>query len=157
VYPGGAYATDVRGGRVVSRAGDPVLRVAACDGVSRVEVVVTPAGQSRASCSEPPATAAARAMRVTASPRVVVARRRATVRVLVRSGSHRVAAAVVRLAGARARTNAQGRATIRKRFMRVGLRKVVARATGYAPGRASVRVSRRRHRKGRVLAGISSP
>jgi hypothetical protein len=95
-------------------------------------------------------------MRVSASPRVVVAGRRATVRVLVRSGSHRVADAVVRLAGARARTNAQGRATIRKRFVHVGHRTVVVRATGYAPGRASVRVGRR-HRSGRVLAGISRP
>ena len=138
-YPNG-YAVDVRGARVVSKPGEAVLRVATCQGVSRAEVVVTPPGQSRSTCVEPPAGAAARRLSLRATPHSVRAGRRATVRVLVRSGSLRVPGAVVRLAGARATTDRLGRAVLRKRFMRAGRRFAVARVVGFATGRASVRV-----------------
>src|SRR3954453_9007610 len=43
-YGSTAYGVEVRGGRVRSAAGAAVLRVAACPGVDRVEVVVTASG-----------------------------------------------------------------------------------------------------------------
>ena len=99
------------GGRILSAPEDRVLRVAACDGAARVEVVVAPSGSSSATCTPPPANAAARTLRVTASPHSVRIRRRSTVKVLVRSGAQRVGGAQVRLAGATARTDRLGRAT----------------------------------------------
>jgi hypothetical protein len=49
---------------------------------------------------------------------------------------------VVRIGRKRARTDARGRARVRIRFTHSALRKVVAKATGYQPGRARVRVRR---------------
>ena len=139
-YPDG-YAADVQGGEIRSAAGDPVLRVAACPGVERVAVTVTAKGATTSTCAQPPAsrTASKRLrLRVSISPRRVHAGRRARVRVTVRAGTGRAArtvrGATVRLAGARGVTDRRGRATLRKRFVRVGRRRAVARARGLRVG-----------------------
>jgi endoglycosylceramidase len=142
-YPSG-YAAEVRGGRIASQPGDAVLRVAACPGATSVSVAVRPTGTTSSTCAAPmPAR-----LRVTVSPRRVTAGRRATVRVRVaaiRSGAASPQpGAVVRLAGARAVTNRDGRSTIFKRFVRRGVRTLKATARGYVAGRATVVVVRRR-------------
>jgi endoglycosylceramidase len=137
------YAVAVQGGTVRSAAGAAALRVAACPGAERVAVTVTPSGTSSATCAVPAARGAtALRLRVSAAPALVPAGRRATVRVTVRAGSpaRAVRGAVVRLAGARAVTDRQGRARLRKRFMRVGRRSAKATARGFTSGRATVQV-----------------
>jgi endoglycosylceramidase len=134
-YPSG-YAAAVTGGRIRSGKGAEVLRVAAC--ADRVSVSVVPTGSTQETCA-----AAARRptrLRVTASPRIVRHGRRATVRVTVTARGRSVRGARVSLAGARAVTDRRGRARLRKRFVRVGYRTATARARGFTPGRATVRV-----------------
>ena len=137
-YPA-TYAVAVQGGTV--RSAGRTLRVAACPGVDRVAVTITPAGTSSATCATAPAPGrAALKLALTVSPRTVRAGRRATVKVLVRVGRRAVRGARVHLAGAHATTDGRGRARIRKRFVRPGLRLATARATGFTTGRARVRV-----------------
>jgi endoglycosylceramidase len=152
-YPDG-YAADVQGGEIRSVRDDRVLRVTACPGVERVAVTVTASGATTSTCAQPPASAAAGRrlrLRVSISPRRVRTGRRTRVRVTVRAGAGRsarvVRGATVRLAGARGVTNRNGRATLRKRFVRTGRRRAVARARGYTSGRATVRVLRAPRRR----------
>jgi hypothetical protein len=70
--------------------------------------------------------------------------RRLKVVVRVRAGKSPVRGAVVRLGGKRAVTGRRGRATLHVRFKHRGRRHAVARARGYLPGRATLRVVRRR-------------
>ncbi|MCW3038421.1 MAG: hypothetical protein JWM31_326, partial [Solirubrobacterales bacterium] len=77
----------------------------------------------------------------------VRAGRRANVRIRVRrvgGGGHLVpvAGALVRLAGGRARTDAHGLATVRKRFVARGTRIVLATRAGYLVGTGRVVVTR---------------
>jgi hypothetical protein len=55
-----------------------------------------------------------------------------------------VKGATVTLAGARAKTDRRGRATIRKRFARAGRRTATVRAPGFGSARVVVRIIRRR-------------
>jgi hypothetical protein len=141
-YPKG-YAADVRGGAIVSKTGARVLRVAACRAAKRVTVnVVAGGGASQSSCAKPSAKRVR--LRVSLKPHRVRAGRRVKVLVRVRAGKSPVRGAVVRLGGARAVTGARGRATLRVRFAHRGRRHAVARARGYLPGHATLRVLRRR-------------
>jgi endoglycosylceramidase len=142
-YPHG-YAVAVTGGTIRSVPGAPVALVASCTGFDHVRVTITPTGSAATSCPPPPTVVAALRLRLRLSPAVVSAGRRVSVRATVRVGRRPFRGAVVRLAGARAVTDASGRATLRKRFERVGPRSAVARATGYLPGRARLRVRPRR-------------
>jgi endoglycosylceramidase len=143
-YPGG-YAPDVRGGSIRSAAGASVLGVAACSGVERVAVTVVPGGAAQSSCAPPPKSlrAAKTRLRVSVRPRGVRVGRQVKVRIRVRAGKAPVRGAVVRLGGKRAVTGRRGRAKLRVRFRRPGRRAAVARARGYRPGRATLRVVRR--------------
>ena len=83
-------------------------------------------------------------LRVSVRPRRVSAGRSVRMRVRVRArrgGRLRaVRGALVRTGGRRARTDRRGRATLRVRYRRRGARRVSARAAGFLPGRATVRV-----------------
>jgi endoglycosylceramidase len=142
VYPKG-YAADVRGGAIVSKPGARVLRVAACRAAKRVAVtVVAGAGASQSSCAKPGGKKLT--LRVALSPRRVAVGRRIRVVARVRAGGKPVRGAVVRLGGKRAVTGRRGRAKLHVRFKHRGRKHAVARARGYKPGRAALRVQRRR-------------
>jgi endoglycosylceramidase len=147
-YPSG-YAVQVRGGAIASRPGESVLRVSACPGADRISVTVTPQGATEQSCP-PPAGAVVR-LRLSVSPRKVRAGERVRLRFFVRAGAGRatrpVQGAVLRIAGARARTDRRGRATVRMRFTRPGRRIATATATGFRAARATVRVLASRPRR----------
>jgi hypothetical protein len=84
-------------------------------------------------------------LRVKVRPRRVRAGKRKRFAFVVRGRRNRgVRGAGVRFAGKRARTGRRGRARIVVRFRRRGLRSVRATKKGYRPGRARVRVLRRR-------------
>jgi endoglycosylceramidase len=130
-YPHG-YAASVHGGSIVSKPGAAVLRVAACRGVDGVTVTVTPGSASRSSCAK---------LRVSISPRRVRAGRRVTLTVRVRASGKPVRGALVKLAGHRATTGKRGRAKLHARFAHAGRHAATARARGYRPGRAALRVT----------------
>jgi hypothetical protein len=133
----------VRGGAIVSKPGAQVLRVAACRAAKRVEVtVVAGAGASQSSCAKPGGKKLT--LRVALSPRRVAVGRRVRVVARVRAGGKPVRGAVVRLGGKRAVTGRRGRAKLHVRFKHRGRKRAVARARGYKPGRATLRVQRRR-------------
>jgi endoglycosylceramidase len=50
---GGHYAASVNGGRIASRRGASVLRIAACPSVRHVTVTVTPRGRNQSGCKPP--------------------------------------------------------------------------------------------------------
>jgi len=141
---GSGYAVAVQGGTVTSGAGAELLRVASCSGVERVTVNVRPGSGITASCAAPSSGAAAGKTRlsVKVAPRRVRPGRRVTVRATVTAKGKTVRGAVVRIGRKRARTDARGRARVKIRFTHSALRKVVAKATGYQPGRARLRVRR---------------
>ena len=141
---GDGYAVAVQGGTVTSAAGAELLRVASCSGVERVTVNVKPGTGVTASCAAPSSGAAAGKTRlsVKVAPRRVRPGRRVTVRAIVTAKGKTVRGVVVRIGRKRARTDTRGRARVRIRFTHSALRKVVAKATGYQPGRARVRVRR---------------
>jgi hypothetical protein len=140
VYPKG-YAADVRGGAIVSKPGARVLRVAACRAAKKVTVgVVAGAGAAQSSCAKPGAKRLR--LKVTLKPHRVRAGRRVRVTVRVRAKGKAVRGAVVQLGGKRAVTGRAGRAKLRVRFKKAGRRHAVARARGYKPGRATIRVRR---------------
>jgi endoglycosylceramidase len=144
-YPDG-YAADVRGGAIVSAPGASVLQVAACGAGSVVFVtVVRGHAPAQSSCAIRPPFNAVTNLAVTISPKRVRVKRKVTIKAVVRAGPKRrvVRGAVVRLAGRRAVTGRSGRAVFRIRFKHTGRRGVVAKARGYDPGRASLRVVRR--------------
>jgi endoglycosylceramidase len=129
VYPSG-YAAQAQGGAIVSAKGDRVLRVEACRGVPEVAVTVTRSGTTRATCKPPPLV-------VTLKPRRANAGKRVRLTITVRPA---VKGAVVRVAGRRARTNAQGLARLRIRFARRGKVRVTVRS-GKRSGRAFLHVT----------------
>jgi endoglycosylceramidase len=139
-YPEG-YAARVQGGRILSAPGASVLRVAACAGVSRVGVDVTPSGTRASTCRPPPLRTR---LRVSVLPRRVRAGRRVTLRFRVLAGRRAVRGARVALAGKRVKTDRRGRARMRIRLRRTGRRPVVASARGYRAGRTTVRVTHSR-------------
>ena len=147
VFPDG-YAAQVQGGRIVSKAGAGVLRIATCAGTDTVAVTVTAAGARKSSC-DPPRLKAPKLL-VDVTPARVQAGRRATVRVRVRSlaAGGRTAPlrrARVQVPGAQVRrTGKAGEASFRVRYERPGRRRVAVRAAGYARGNGSFRVIRRR-------------
>ena len=138
---GSGYAVAVQGGTIASAPGAALLRVASC--ADRVTVKVQPGSGATSSCAAP-STAGARRTRLSVkpTPRRVRAGRRVTVRVTVRAKGRAVRGAVVRIGRKRARTDSHGRGRIKIRFTHAALRKVVARAQGYGPGRARLRVRR---------------
>ncbi len=85
-----------------------------------------------------------RQMRLSVRPRRAQRSRRTrfSFRVTTRRGTP-VRGATVRLGGRRARTGKRGRAVLRKRFNRVGVRRARATRSGYRPATARVRIVRR--------------
>jgi endoglycosylceramidase len=139
---GSGYSVAVQGGVVNSKAGAESLRVAACAGVDRVTVKVQPGSGATSSCAAPSKGAEKTQLRLTLSPRKVKPGRVVSVSVTVRAKGQAVRGAKVRIGRKRARTDARGRARIKIRFTHSALRKVVAGATGYSAGRATLRVRR---------------
>jgi triacylglycerol lipase len=86
-----------------------------------------------------PLAAGAR-LRLRVSPTAVTARRRARLRFTVTAAGDRVARARIRIAGRSARTNRNGRATIRVRFARPRLVRARATRPGFRAATATVRV-----------------
>jgi endoglycosylceramidase len=140
-YPNG-YAVAVQGGAVHSEGGGELLRVAACSGNGRVTVKVQPGSGATDSCAAPPKAGEKTPLRVTVSPRKVRPGRLVSVRVSVAAQGLPVRGAKVRVGRKRARTDDHGRARVKIRFSHSALRKVIAGATGYRSGRATLRVRR---------------
>lgn len=144
-YPHG-YDVKVDGAEPVSTRGASLLRLRTCPGRRRVDLVLTPGnGQVRADCrarrAPPPR------IRLSVRPRSVVAGRLTRFRfhATVRRSGHRFAlrGVRVRLAGHSTRTDRRGRATLRLRLRKRGLRRARATRRGLGTGLARVRVRRR--------------
>jgi endoglycosylceramidase len=136
-YPNG-YAAQVQGGAIVSPRGAGVLEIAACPGAGAVTVAVKPSGPSGGSCQA--------RLRVAITPHSARLGTATTfrIRVLAVLGSFRrpVAGATVSFAGRQVRTDASGRATVHVTVHRQARSYVaVARAAGFATGRAGVRIA----------------
>jgi hypothetical protein len=139
---GTGYAVSVQGGAVTSKGRADLLRLVTCAGVDRVTVKVQPGSGVTSSCAAASKGARKTQLRVTLSPRKVMAGSLVTVRATVRAKGRAVRGAVVRIGRQRARTDARGRAQIKVRCTRAALRSVVASATGYRSGRARLAVRR---------------
>jgi hypothetical protein len=131
--------------RTVSGRGDWRIQVMRGTGV---DALTTPITLGRAPDADPEApgrgTAGRPRLRVRVSPRTIRAGRRRVLRVRVTASGRPVRRALVRVAGARARTSRTGRATLRKVFVRPGRRRLKATLRGHRPATATVRVLRRR-------------
>ena len=130
-YPRG-YRARVEGGRIVSETGARTLQIVACPGAESVSVTVTATGGTSGS-----EDCALERIRLTVSPARVRAGRRTSFRLVatVRSGgrSFPVTGATVRFAGATARTNSSGRATL-VRSLRAGRHRATATRAGLEQG-----------------------
>jgi endoglycosylceramidase len=141
-YPKG-YAVRAEGGAVASAAGARIVTVQACPGASEVRLTVQPQGPNVQDCAAigvAAAKASLRRLRVTVSPRRVRAGRRTTFRFRVRAGRFAVRGARVRMAGHDARTDRGGRARIRVRMKRRGIRRAIAWKRTFRHGATRVRV-----------------
>ena len=129
---------------MLSAPGSSVLRVSACSASDVVFVtVVRGSGAAQSSCAKPQPFNALTKLSVRVSPSRVRAKRKVTVKVLVRVRGKVVRGAVVKLAGRRKVTSRSGRATFKIRFRHTGRRTALARARNYEPGKATLRVVRR--------------
>jgi hypothetical protein len=136
VYPQG-YAPHLDGGAIVSAPHAGVLQILGCPGASTVAVAVSPSGRSHASCRA--------TLRVTISPSSASLNRATSfqIRVLATLGAYRqaIAGALVYFGQRIARTDHEGRATIRvtlhRHIRRYG---AIARAAGFAAGEGFISV-----------------
>ena len=131
-YPDG-YAVPAKDAVVVSEPGASVLELAACPGAGDIEITVVPRAAAGQACAPP-------RLRLSLTPRRVRAGRSVRVRVTVRDAVGPLAGARVRLAGRSARTNADGRATLRVRLRTRGMRRVVVSAPDHPSARATITV-----------------
>jgi endoglycosylceramidase len=143
-YPSG-YVTRVRGGAIASAPGAQTLVVEPCAGVREVEVTVTKTGQSSADCAAfrvAGVKAGLTQLKLSVRPRRVKARRLVRFRFRVFTGRIAIHDARIRFAGHSTRTDENGRATIRVRLRRVGVRRAIAWKRTFRHGTARVRVHR---------------
>jgi endoglycosylceramidase len=139
-YPAG-YAARVTGAGIASAAGARVLELQTCPGAGEVKLTVTKTGPSSADCAV--ASKAGRTkLRVTVAPRSVKRRRMTTFTFRVKAGRLAVHGARVRFAGHTAHTDGNGRARIRVRLRRTGMRRAIAWKRTYRSGATQVRVLR---------------
>jgi endoglycosylceramidase len=143
-YPGG-YSVRVQGAGVASGPGAQLLELQACPGARTAKLEVSPSGPNVSDC----AAGAVAGLKISVprlhlavSPRRVHRGRMTTFTFRVKAGRFAVRGACVRLAGRSARTDARGRARIRVRLMRPGMRRAAAWNRTYRQGAAHVRVVR---------------
>jgi endoglycosylceramidase len=144
-YAGG-YALRVEGAGVASAPGAQVLELRACPGAKAVKLQVTPSGVNSADCSASAVAGAKQRLtklRLSVAPQRVRRGRTTTFTFRVKGGRFAVRGVRVRFAGHTARTNARGRAKIRVRLKRSGLRRAGAWKRTYRRGSTSVWVARR--------------
>jgi hypothetical protein len=130
-FPDG-YGVSVEGGRVVSRAGAPVLRVAQCPAAKEISLRVAQMfGGVEHSCRAP-------RLRVSVRPRRVPAGEPTQLRIRVRPPLR----AWIHIAGRSRsrRTSNRGKLRLTETFTRPGKRRITARKPGYRPGKAVLRV-----------------
>ena len=143
-YPGG-YAARVEGAGIASAPGAQILELQACPGAKAVKVRVVKTGASSTGCSVG-AVAGVKAglakLRLSVSPRRIHGGRPTAFTFRVHSGRFAVSGARVRFAGHTARTDARGRARIRVRMRRPGLRRALTWKRTFRHGTARVRVLR---------------
>jgi len=142
-YPNG-YGADAQGAAIESAPGAQLLRLAACPGARSVSLRVTaPGGGARGSCSVAVARTARR-IRLTVSPRTLVAGRRVRLhfraRYSVRGRLRALRGARIRFAGRAVRTNRRGRATMSRRLSAPRVYRARATHRGLLAGRTNVRV-----------------
>jgi hypothetical protein len=143
-YPAG-YSVRVQGAGVASGPGAQVLELQACPRAKAVKLQVTPGGTNVEDCAAGSVAGLkikVPALRVSVTPRRVKRGRLRTFTFRVRSGRFAVRGARVRFAGHAARTNGRGRARIRVRMRRTGMRPAIAWKRTYRRGAARVRVVR---------------
>jgi hypothetical protein len=143
-YPGG-YSVRVKGAAVASGPGAQLLELQACPGARRVKLDVSPSGPNVSDCAAGAVAGlkiSVPRLRLAVSPRRVHRGRMTTFTFRVKAGRFAVRGARVRFAGHGARTNSGGRARIRVRLMRTGMRRSVASKRTYRQGAARVRVVR---------------
>jgi endoglycosylceramidase len=143
-YPNG-YGVTVRGAGVASAAGAQTLTLRACPGAKAVKVTVAAGAPNVADCSAA-SVAGVRTqvpkLRVSVKPRRAKRGRATTFTFRVAAGRFAVHGARVRFAGRNARTDSHGRARIRLRLRRVGMRSAIAWKRTYRHGATRVRVVR---------------
>jgi endoglycosylceramidase len=143
-YPSG-YAVRVQGAAIVSQAGARTLLLQACPGAREVKLTVTKAGGSVEDCAAAGIAGARieqRQLRLSVRPSRVRAGRLLRFSFRVDAGGVGVSGAHVRFAGHSARTNQRGRATIRVRLRRPGVRRAVTWKSTFRRGETRVRVVR---------------
>ena len=149
-FPG--YDVVTQGGEPSSATNAEELTVRNCPGRPRVKVtLVRGSGRVFADCRAPRVNRAGRRLfriRLKATPRRTVARRRVRFRfratIRLRRRVMPVKRARLRFGPRARRTNARGRVTLRRRLRRPGRYRARATKRGLAPGRATIRVRRRR-------------
>jgi hypothetical protein len=120
-----------------------VLLLQACPGASEVKVAVLKTGTSAADCAVAGVAGVKPGLaqlKLSVRPRRVRAGRMTTFTFRLAAGRLAVPAARIRFAGHSARTDASGRAKVRVRLKRRGLRKAVASKRTYRSGSTRVRV-----------------
>jgi hypothetical protein len=143
-YPSG-YSVKVQGAGVASGPTAQVLELQACPGARSVKLQVTAGGQNVADCSVGSVAGLklrTPQLKLSVTPRRVRSGRTATFTFRVKAGRFAVRGARVRFAGHSARTDARGRARIRVRLKRVGMRRAAAWKRTYRRGTTRVGVVR---------------
>jgi endoglycosylceramidase len=141
-YPGG-YAVKATGAGVASAPGAQVLLLRACPGAADVTVAVSKTGTSSADCAVGGVSGARgglAALTLSVRPRQARAGRVTTFTFRVQSGRLAVHDAHLRFAGHTARTDGSGRARIRARVARRGLRRAVAWKRTFRSAAARIRI-----------------
>lgn len=143
-YPGG-YAVQARGAEVVSEPGAQLLALQTCPGAKAVKVTVTRSGTNSTDCSAGAVRglkAGLTRLHVSVSPRRTRSGEMTTFRFRVHAGRFAVDGARIRFARHSARTNRWGRARIRARLRRAGLRRAIVSKRTFRAGSTRVRVLR---------------
>jgi endoglycosylceramidase len=141
-YPDG-YAVRAQGAGVASPGGAQVLLLQACPGAREVKVAVSKGGTSAADCAVTGVAgvkAGLARLKLSVRPRRAHAGRLTTFTFHVNAGRLAVRDVRIRFAGHSARSDASGRAKIRARLKRRGLRRAVAWKRTFRSGATRVRV-----------------
>jgi endoglycosylceramidase len=141
-YPSG-YAVKAEGAGVASAPGAQTLLLQACPGAREVKVTVTKTGTTSADCAVAGVAgvkAGLTKLSLSVRPRAVRRGRMTRFTFRVKAGRIAIHDARVRFAGHSARTDRSGRARIRVRMKRRGLRRAVAWKRTFRSGATRVRV-----------------
>jgi endoglycosylceramidase len=143
-YPSG-YSVKVEGAGVASGPGAQALELQACPGARSVKLEVTPTGPNVEDCAAGSVAGLkieVPVLHLSVTPRRVHRGHTRSFTFRVKSGRFAVRGARVRFAGHNTRTDARGRARIRVRMSRVGMRRAVTWKRSYRHGATRVRVLR---------------